>query len=170
MLLGSPGPVIIIMVFTGSGHREKNLLFLASWPSQLWDVDRTCNRKQKCDKMWMMKVMILLTIWFSLLSPWEVYICWAWAINRKSFWSQFQILSNFNGFPLKGLQQGFPQESNCQSAFWLENIKMREILRGNVFLLEVYFTQLWNIFCERIALIFQSENTLTIRFLRKTLL
>ena len=47
--------------------------------------------------------------------------CWAWAINRKSFWSQFQILSNFNGFPLKGLQQGFPQESNCQSVFWLEN-------------------------------------------------
>ena len=59
--------------------------------------------------------------------------CWAWAINRKSFWSQFQILSNFNGFPLKGLQQGFPQESNCQSAFWLENIKMREILSGNEF-------------------------------------
>ena len=59
--------------------------------------------------------------------------CWAWAINRKSFWSQFQILSNFNGFPLKGLQQGFPQESNCQSAFSLENIKTREILTGNVF-------------------------------------
>ena len=37
------------MVFFGSWHREKNLLFLASWPSQLWDVDRTCNRKQKCD-------------------------------------------------------------------------------------------------------------------------
>ena len=68
---------------------------------------------------------VMMMIWFSLLSPWKVYICWAWAINRKSFWSQFQILSNFNGFPLKGLQQGFPQESNCQTAPLLASIGLK---------------------------------------------